>query len=60
LVEEVAATALRLEPTGRGLGWTLHALPFQRSINVRVPPVRVSSQPTAQALVEDVAATPLR
>ena len=61
LVLEVAATDPRAESTpgfGVRLGWTFHVVPFQCSMRV-LSNVLSLRRPTAQALVGDVAATPI-
>src|SRR5581483_10772735 len=63
LDDEVAATprrrSLLSEPPGSLLFCTFHAAPFQRSTRVWKP-VLFDRQPTAQALLEEVAATRTR
>jgi len=59
---EVAATAdrpLPLDP-GLGLGTFVQDVPFQCAIRVRLTPVPLKYDPTAQALAVEVAATPDR
>ncbi len=46
-----------LAPPGLGLFCTIHAVPFQRSTSVRAA-VPLVYQPTAQASLAEVAATP--
>src|SRR5262249_7078266 len=59
---DVAATPTRkLLPAEAGLGTRRHAVPFQRMITVLpVRLVRVPTEPTAQALLAEVAATSVR
>jgi hypothetical protein len=64
LLAEVAATAVStLLGAGLGLATCCHAVPFQRTIRVVVVamgPKQWPAQPTAQALLAEVAATPNR
>src|SRR6266568_2125022 len=63
LVREVAATLKRAAPpAGLGLGTLVHPVPFHRAIRVVMTspgPLPLSVPPTAQALLADVAATPM-